>query len=384
MLNNNNYLLDNDDILSLKNIYYQNYYKYKYFNIPNIIKNNTKSNQYILKNIWNNFNIYISSEDLYGVFDNYIDYISNFLNIYYNDIEDNCIKINNELDTKLGSKMDNNLYNKLDIDLVDGTDNNENYYYKIKKDYKKILQLINNYSKIKLVYNIDEINYDICSNCKNKMIIQSNTSELLCINCGNIYTLIGSVFEDSQFYNQEGNRYRHGTYDPSRHCKFWIDRIQAKENTIIEDNIINKIKECIKRDRIENIKNISIKQFRIYLKQANLSKLNDHIPLIKKMITGYIPPQLTHNELHILFNYFDKATKTYDIIKPKEKSNSLYYPFLIYKILDLIIIDEYKKKELLSCIHLQSYETLIDNDKIWKHICKYNENFIYKPTEKIV
>jgi hypothetical protein len=383
MLNNNNYLLDNDDILSLKNIYYQNYYKYKYFNIPNIIKNNTKSNQYILKNIWNNFNIYISSEDLYGVFDNYIDYISNFLNIYYNDIEDNCIILNNELDTKLGSKMDNNLYNKLDIDLVD-ENNNENYYYKIKKDYKKILQLINNYSKIKLVYNIDEINYDICSNCKNKMIIQSNTSELLCINCGNIYTLIGSVFEDSQFYNQEGNRYRHGTYDPSRHCKFWIDRIQAKENTIIEDNIINKIKECIKRDRIENIKNISIKQFRIYLKQANLSKLNDHIPLIKKMITGYIPPQLTHNELHILFNYFDKATKTYDIIKPKEKSNSLYYPFLIYKILDLIIIDEYKKKELLSCIHLQSYETLIDNDKVWKHICKYNENFIYKPTEKIV
>jgi len=41
------------------------------------------------------------------------------------------------------------------------------------------------------------------------MIIQANTSELLCIKCGEIHTLIGSVFEDSQFYNQEGNRYKH-------------------------------------------------------------------------------------------------------------------------------------------------------------------------------
>ena len=41
-----------------------------------------------------------------------------------------------------------------------------------------------------------------------------------------------------------------------------------------------------------------------------------------------------------------------------------------------------KKRELLACIHLQSYETLIDNDKIWFQICKYNSTFIYKPTDK--
>ena len=115
-----------------------------------------------------------------------------------------------------------------------------------------------------------------------------------------------------------------------------------------------------------------------------MSKLNDHIPLIKKIITGYIPPQLNHKELHLLFNYFDKATKIYNQIKPKEKSNSLYYPFLIWKILDLIIEDLQKKKELLSCIHLQSYETLIDNDKIWNQICKHNDKFIYKPTDKYI
>jgi hypothetical protein len=367
LLSSNSLLLTNNDLLFLKNIYYNNYYKYKYYNISNnsnntlntsnidnvFNKNNLSSstnnlNSSLSKKLYHKFNIFISSEDIYGILDSYIDFINNFL-LQYKDL---LININ---------------VNKNSLD----------------KFFKKIYQLINQYKKTKLIYSIENIEYDICS-CGQKMIIQANTSELLCTKCGTIHTLIGSVFEDSQFYNQEGNRYLHGTYDPNRHCKFWVDRIQAKENTIINDSIIEKIKQCIKKDKIENLKNISIDQFRIYLKQIKLSKLNDHIPLIKKIITGYIPPQLTHKELHLLFNYFDKATKIYTTIKPKEKSNSLYYPFLIWKILDLIIEDKQKKKELLSCIHLQSYETLIDNDKIWYQICKHNDKFIYKPTDKSI
>lgn len=357
LLANNTQMLNNNDLLLLKCIYYNNYYKYKFFNNYNLYSNklniNYKLNNNLSKKIYHNFNIFISSEDIYGVLDNFIDFIYNFINQY---------------------KESYSLFKIL---------NNEFELNQFDKCIKKIIQIINLYKKTKIIYNIDDIEYDLCK-CGNKMIIQANTSELLCIKCGSIHTLVGSVFENSQFYQQEGNRYMHGTYDPNRHCKFWIDRIQAKENTIIENDIIEKIKSCIKKDKIENIKNISIEQFRLYLKQTKLSKLNDHIPLIKKMITGYIPPQLDHKELHLLFNYFDKATKIYNQIKPKEKSNSLYYPFLIWKILDLIIENPQKKKELLSCIHLQSYETLIDNDKIWYQICKYNDNFIYKPTDKSI
>lgn len=347
LLSSNSTILNNEDLIILKNIYYNNYYKYKYYQTLNSQKQNYNKliNSKLSKKIYHNFNIFISSEDFYGIFDNLIDFLYDFLINF------------KELITS--------------------------YILNSEKAFKKIFQLFNQYKKTQIIYNIEDIEYDLCS-CGSKMIIQSNTSELLCTNCGSIHTLIGSVFENNQFYQQEGNRYMHGTYDPNRHCKFWIDRIQAKENTIIDDNAINKIKQCIKKDKIENLKNISIDQFRIYLKQTKLSKLNDHIPLIKKMITGYIPPQLNHKELHLLFNYFDKATKIYNQIKPKEKSNSLYYPFLIWKILDLIIIDPQKKKELLLCIHLQSYETLIDNDKIWYQICKYNDKFIYRPTDKSI
>jgi hypothetical protein len=353
-IKNGKTVIDNEEIMNLKNIYYSNYYQYKHEN--NILKNNlsknVKFNKNLSKTIYNKFNIFISSNDIYGIFDNFVEYINEFIITYQSLLEEYNVKFLNN--------------NKDDIEKL----------------FKKISIISNHFNKTKLIYNIDEIDYDVCQ-CGNKMAIQSNTSELLCIKCGFVHTLIGSVFEDSQFFNQEGNRYKHGSYDPNRHCKFWIERIQAKENTVIDQSLIDKIEKCIKKDKIENIKNISVKQFRLYLKQTNLSRLNDHIPLIKKIITGYIPPQLTHNELHLLFNYFDKATKTYESIKPSSKKNSLYYPFLIYKILEIIIEDEGRKLGLLGCIHLQSYETLIDNDKIWASICKNNKYFVYKPTNKL-
>jgi hypothetical protein len=246
-------------------------------------------------------------------------------------------------------------------------------------DKKKVAALLNKYKSIQIHHRVEEDTYDVCE-CGTKMAIQSNSSEMMCLRCGMMTKLIGSVTEESQLFAQEGNRVAHGSYDPSRHCKFWIERIQAKESTVIPEVYINKIKESIKKDRLSNIKNISVKQFRMYLKQNDLSKLNDHIPLIKKIITGYIPPQLTHMEMQLLFIYFDKATKTYEAIKPNNKKNSLYYPFLIYKILDIIIKDEDKKRGLLSSIHLQSYETLVENDTIWQQICAENKCFNYRPT----
>lgn len=357
---NNENILTNDCILNLKEIYYSNYYQYKCYNVGLVNSKNVNNNlnissskilsKSISKNIYNKFNIFLSINDIYGSFDNFVEYLNGYT----------------EYHQQILLNYNEKYYNNDNLDKI----------------FKKINSNFNYYNKTKIIYNIDDINYDVCL-CGNKMIIQYNTSELLCIKCGYVHTLIGSVFEDSQFFNQEGNRYKHGSYDPNRHCKFWIERIQAKENTIIDKAHIEKIEKCIKRDKIENIKNISVKQFRLYLKQTNLSRLNDHIPLIKKIITGYIPPQLNHNELHLLFNYFDKATKTYETIKPSSKKNSLYYPFLLYKLLEIIIQDENKKNGLLNCIHLQSYETLIDNDKIWAEICKHNKEFTYKPTNKL-
>jgi len=317
---------------------------YKVTDIINNKNNNIINFNKLYKYIFNQFNNFISTHDIYGQLDNYHSYISEFISLYiYNDYES----------------------------IID------------KQIISNIKQLLNKYQKTIIDYDIDKINYDICI-CGSKMIVRSNTSELICIDCGNIVTLLGTIFEDSQFYNQEGNRYKHGSYIPSRHCKYWIDRIQAKENTTIDTKNIELIEKCILRDGIKNKKNITVEQFRKYLKETKLSIYNDHIPLIRKYITGITPPQLTHSELNLLFNYFDKSVKTYNTIKPKSKLNCIYYPYILFKILENVITDPKRRKNILCCIHLQGNKTLIDNDKNWKLICnQFKNDFIpYKPTNR--
>jgi hypothetical protein len=241
--------------------------------------------------------------------------------------------------------------------------------------------LIKKFEQSKVSTLITEIKYDICV-CGTKMKMFPNTSEMVCPACGKILMLYGTIFEDTQFYTQEGIRTKHGCYDPSRHCKFWVHRIQAKENADIPKICIEQLVHCINRDSITDCRKLSCTQLRFYLKETHNTTYNDHIPLIRKIITGIVPPQLTHEELRQLYNMFDKAVNAFDTIKPSDKSNTMYYPYIIYKILDIILKNGIRKKKILECIHLQSRDTLITNDNLWECMCNIRPELEYRPTDR--
>ena len=249
------------------------------------------------------------------------------------------------------------------------------------KSIVELIYLINKYESLKIYVTLSTNNYNVCI-CGSVMKVFSNTSELVCPSCGSVVTLYGTAFEDTQFYNQEGHRSKHGCYDPSRHCRFWVNRIQAQENTNIEEKCIEQLIRCIKRDGIRDSRRLLCAQIRLYLKEVHYTEYNDHVPLIRKIITGIIPPQLKQSELRKLYNLFDKSIKAFDIIKPPNKSNAIYYPYIIYKILNIIIDNNIRKRKILECIHLQSRDTLISNDILWEKICKIVPMLTYKPTNR--
>lgn len=309
----------------------------------------------------------------YNDYNNYLSYrytqqqskfIYNKLNEYI--LYENVYEI---LNTMIGEYADFVKYHKLRINQIDH------------KVIDKMNKLLITYSKINLDFKTVEIQFDVCK-CKNKMIIRPNSSELVCDKCGYLYMLTGTVFDDNHFYTQNECRFKHAGYEPSKHCKCWIDRIQAKENTTIDQSVIKKIENCIRRDGIRNKRLITIEQFREYLKDCNLSELNEHISLIRKIITGVNPPQLTYAETQDICNSFNKAIKAYNLIKPDTKSNVLYYPYILRKLIETHIDDRSKKSYLLSCIHLQGPSTLADNDNTWFKICKIVPSFKYKPTNR--
>ncbi len=262
---------------------------------------------------------------------------------------------------------------------------------KISKDIiQKIKDLFDIYENSTIVRSTANIVYNRCSTCNKEMKIIENLSEIICTYCGITENLYGTVFEDFQFYYQEGGRTKHGAYEASKHCKFWIERIQARESKEIPESVINSVKKCIKSNKIRNIHDITCKEIREYLKQTKNSNYNEHIPLIRKIITGRSPEQLLDDELQTIIIYFDKAIKIYEEIKPSNKTNVIYHPYIIYKLIEHTLrkkppIEYRQSKEriysILGCIHLQARETLIDHDKTWQEICNHIEELDYVPTD---
>lgn len=289
----------------------------------------------------------------------------------------------------------------------------ENFIGKIERYYNTIKNLVNALTKEKnkailkyiseikdkfllyesftLTENSNKISYNKCPKCEQGMKIISNTSEIICEACGITENLYGTVFEDDQFYFQEGNRSKTGSYLPGKHCRFWIERIQARESKEIPESVLNKIRNCIKQNKIRNVDEISCKEIRKYLSQTHNSPYNEHVPLIRKLITGKSPEPLLEEEVQLITIYFDKVIRVYEEIKPDNKTNVPYHPYLIYKIIEHIL---YKKSPMefqkskkriintLNCIHLQSRETLINNDNTWSEICDNIEEITYRPTDE--
>lgn len=222
-----------------------------------------------------------------------------------------------------------------------------------------------------------------CETCDQEMTLTHNVSQVFCKKCGLIEKMYGTVFEDEQFFHQEGYRSKHGNYETNKHFKIWVERIQARESKDIPVRIINKLTKCIKNDRIIDMNRISCKLIRAYLRKIRETSYNEHVPLIRNILNGKVPPQLNDVELRKLSIWFDKAITIFERIKPIKKTNCPYHPYFIYKILDIMIKDG-RKKEILSCIHLQSRDTLIENDKSWKIICAQIPYFHdkYLPTNR--
>lgn len=225
---------------------------------------------------------------------------------------------------------------------------------------------------------------NICVDCKSPCKIDEKTSEYVCSQpkCGLSTRIYGEVFDDDQIFYQEGGRGKPVKYEPIKHCKEWVDRIQAKESTEIPDEVLSKIKRCIRRDSIF-LENLTYEMIRKYLKELKITSYNNHIALIHKLITGVNPIQFTERELKLIFMYFSKAIQIFNGIKSKFKSNYPYYPFFIYKIIEHILSAPrfaQRKSQILSCIHLLGYETLINKDQVWFMIIEQIPEFKAVPT----
>jgi hypothetical protein len=266
---------------------------------------------------------------------------------------DECITNNKTITSK--NQLVFNIF-KIQKANEENTNNNTN-------DTKNIVQ--------KYLSNVDEsfldINAfvrptDICQSClKGELIPLDDEGQLICNVC--FVNTPYLVENDKPSYKEPPKEVCFYAYKKINHMKEIIAQFQGKETTQILPEVIEKIKQQIKKERI-NLEQLTYIKTKEILKKLELSKYYEHIAFIKNKL-GIPPPVLSPELEESLYNYFIEIQSPYAQSCPDYRINFLNYYYVLYKLLELLGETKY----LPDIPLLKDREKLIEQDEIWKKIC---------------
>ncbi|MBT97123.1 MAG: hypothetical protein CL902_00650, partial [Dehalococcoidia bacterium] len=159
------------------------------------------------------------------------------------------------------------------------------------------------------------------------------------------------------------------SYKRQNHFLEWVQAFQGKQKTVIPDAIITSVCEEIKAQNIEEVTEITPKDIRAILKKLKHRKYYEHSILIHHLVTGIEPPRLLPNEEDQLRCLFLAMQAPFEKFLPNDRKNFLSYSYVMYKLLELLGMDQY-----LSCFSLlKGKDKLARQDRIFRKICIAND-----------
>ena len=193
----------------------------------------------------------------------------------------------------------------------------------------------------------------------------SSEGILVCPRCGSEeYALVVSDFPSFRDPPKERNNY---AYKKINHLNEILNQFQAKESTIIPEDVMNEVILEIRKRRIANIADLTEEDIRQILKKLNRSKYYEHRAHILSRLNGNPPPTITPEIEEKIRAMFQDIQAPFLLYCPNDRTNFLSYSYILYKFFELLDLDEYKVFFPL----LKSRDRLIAHDQIWKKICDY-------------
>ena len=249
-------------------------------------------------------------------------------------------------------KIVDNFFNLSDNNKDDDYNKNTNiqkYLKNIKKDYIDINDFI--------------VETNVCRGCnEGELISIEHDGILVCNNCSRHYTYL--IENEKPSYKEPPKEVSFYAYKRINHFREILAQFQAKETTDIPDEILEKIKNQIKKERI-NINELNNSTTKEILKKLGYNKYYEHIPFIKDKL-GIKPPIMTPELEETLCNLFLDIQTPYSKHMPKDRVNFLNYYYTVYKLCELL-----NEKEFLPYFPmLKDPEKRIEQDEIWKKICQ--------------
>jgi hypothetical protein len=206
---------------------------------------------------------------------------------------------------------------------------------------------------------------DICDKCKGEKIIHLSRGCMICKKCGDISYII--IDSDKPSYKDPPKEICYFAYKRINHFNEWLAQFQAKETTDIPKDLYDQILLEIKKERIDDMSNLTQSKIREILKKLKKNKYYEHVPHIMNKLNGLPPPIMSRDTEEILRRMFKEIQIPFAKYCPKDRKNFLSYSYVLHKFVQLLDLDEF-----IDCfILLKSREKLHQQDLIWEKICEH-------------
>ena len=215
------------------------------------------------------------------------------------------------------------------------------------------------------VKNIKNNVEDYCLKCNVEKKTHLADGCMVCEKCGQVdYIVIDS---DKPSYKDPPKEISYFAYKRINHFNEWLAQFQAKETTEIPQDLYDQILIEIKKERIDNMGDLTPSKVREILKKLKKNKYYEHVPRIINKLNGLPPPIMSRDTEEELRRMFKEIQIPFAKFCPKDRKNFLSYSYVLHKFVQLLELDEF-----LECfILLKSREKLHQQDLIWKQICDY-------------
>jgi ribosomal protein S27AE/predicted DNA-binding transcriptional regulator len=208
---------------------------------------------------------------------------------------------------------------------------------------------------------------DVCPTCQDSNIFHfAETSELVCDRCGLVLACLISeelTYREEQETSEKVVNY---SYKRENHFNEWLSQFQAQETTNIPPEVIEQLRNELKKIKIKTLEEITHARVRSLLKKLKLNKYYEHVPYIANILSGIKPPRMPQELEERLRIMFKDIQKPFDDNCPSNRRNFLSYSYVLYKFCELLSQDTYLKYFPL----LKSKEKLYQQDIIWRKICE--------------
>lgn len=203
-----------------------------------------------------------------------------------------------------------------------------------------------------------------CRACGVEMTFYQNEATMGCSRCGHEEFIL--IDSEKPSYKDPPREITYFAYKKINHFNEWLAQFQAKENTDIPQDVLESIISELLKQRITDPKKIKAEKIREILQKLKLSKMYDHVQQIKNLIQHQMTNLTLSKEMEEkLQHMFKEILPSFIKYCPKGRSNFLSYPYVLYKMCQLLEMDEF-----LPCFQLlKSREKLYQQDQVWQKIC---------------